>query len=117
MTDAATIRTATSVASLAFGAVGALAPRALAHAYGAADPTPEHIYTVRLWAGATAAIGAIGLLPDGIDDRRFFQLGLALNVFDTVIGLTSQGTTRTRVLTTATAVVFAAAAGAGLAGD
>lgn len=117
MTDATTIRTATSVASLGFGAAGALAPRALATLYGAPDPTPEHIYTVRLWAGATAAIGAVGLMQDGVDDRRFLQLGLALNLFDTLIGLTSQGSSRTRVLTTGTAIAFAAAAAAGLAGD
>ena len=115
MTDAADIRKATSIGALSFGVVGALAPSALARAYGTVDPTPEHVYTVRIWAGATAAFGAIGLMTDGIDDRRFLQVGLALNAFDAVAGLTSRGTTRSRVLTTATSLAFGAAAAQGLA--
>ena len=86
MTDAGTIRTATSLGAVGFGIAGALAPGALARAYGTTDPTPEHLYTVRIWAGATAAFGAVGLMADGLDDRRFLQLGLALNAFDAAFG-------------------------------
>ena len=115
MTDATTIRTTTSLGAIAFGVAGGLAPGALARAYGTTDPTPEHLYTVRIWAGATAAFGAVGLMADGLDDRRYLQLGLALNVFDAWAGLAGKGSTKARVLTTATSVAFGAAAAAGLA--
>ena len=115
MTDTETMRRAISIGGLGFGVAGALAPRFLARAYGASEPTPEHLYTVRIWAGATAAFGAVGLMAEGLDDRRFLQLGLALNAFDALAGLTAGGSTRSRVLTTATSVVFGAAAAAGLA--
>src|SRR5690348_509342 len=110
MTDAAGIRRTTSLGAVAFGVAGALAPDALARAYGTVSPTPEHVYTVRIWAGATAAFGAVGLLQDGLDDRRFLQVALALSAFDAFAGLAGRGTTRSRALTTATSVAFGAAA-------
>lgn len=114
MTDAAALRSAISSAAIAFGVAGGLAPRAVAKTYGTTDPTPEHVYTVRIWAGATAAFGAVGLMADGLDDRRYFQLGLALNAFDAVAGLTAKTSGRSRLMTTATSVAFGAAAAAGL---
>ncbi len=114
MTDTATIRSATSAGALVFGVVGGLAPRALARVYGSAEPTPEQLYVTRIWAAATAAFGAVGLMQDGLDDRRFLQIGLALNAFDAFAGATSDGSTRFRVLATATSVGFGAAAAAGL---
>ena len=117
MTDTAAIRSATSTAALALGVAGAVAPRTLARVYGAPDPTPEHLYTIRIWGGSTAAIGAVGLMQDGLDDRRFLQMGLALNAFDALVALTAGTSTRSRMLSAATSLGFGAAAAAGLRDD
>jgi hypothetical protein len=114
MSDTSSLRTGLSVGALAFGVSGVLAPQQVAATYGASDTTPEHRYTIRIWAAAVGALGVIGLLPEGLDDRRYFQVGLALNSLDTVIALTSGGSARLRFLSAATSGAFAAAAAYGL---
>jgi len=114
MTDAATVRFATSCGALALGVAGGLAPRRLARLYGTDEPTPEHLYTIRIWAGATAAFGVIGLMEDGLDDRTFLQVGLAIDAFDVLAGLSARTERRSRVMTTGTAVAFGVAAAEGL---
>ena len=114
MTDTSTIRTGLSIGAVAFGVSGVLAPQQVASTYGTAETTPEHRYTIRIWAAAVGTLGAIGLLPDGLDDKRYLQVGLALNSLDTVIALTSGGSSRLRLMSAATSAGLAAAAAYGL---
>lgn len=114
MTDTASIRSGIALGALGFAAGGLLAPKLVARTYGVPEPTPEHVYTLRLWAAATGVIGAIGLMEDGVDDQRYFQLAVAMNVVDVAAAVVSGGSTRSRIMAGATSAGFAAAALAGL---
>ena len=117
MTDSATAtaRSALAAISLGFGAAGVLAPRTLAKLYDAPEPTPEHIYTLRIWAAATSALGVLGLMDDAIDDERYLQIGIGVNLIDAVAGATADATPRFRIMTALTSLGLASMAGAALA--
>ena len=116
MTDTASIRSGLAYGALAFAAGGLLSPRAVVSTYGVADPTPEHLYTIRLWAGALGVVGLLGL-SDELSDERYLQLALAMNAVDTVAALVSKSSARTRLMAGATSAGFAAAAAIGLSSD
>ena len=117
MTDTATARSAISIASLGFGAAGVLAPRLLAKSYDAPEPTPEQIYTIRIWAAATAALGVLGMHADDLDDETYLQVALGVNVIDAIAGATSSSTPRFRLMTALTSLALGGIAAAGLTSD
>ena len=117
MTDTATARSALAAISLGFGVAGVFAPRTLAKLYDAPEPTPEHVYTLRIWAAATTALGALGLMEDAIDDERYLQLGIGVNLIDAVAGATTAASPRFRVMTALTSAGLAGLAASALAGD
>jgi hypothetical protein len=114
MTDTSSIRTSLALSALGFAAGGILAPKLVATTYGVKDPTPEHLYTVRIWAAATGVVGAVGLMEDGLDDERYLQLGAAMNLVDVGAALVSGGSARTRLMAAATSAAFAGMAAYGL---
>ena len=117
MTDTATARSAISAISLGFGAAGVLAPRLLAKLYNAPEPTPEQIYTIRIWAAATGALGVLGMQADELDDEKYLQVALGVNIVDALAGATTSSTPRFRLMTAATSGALAGLAAAALSGD
>lgn len=108
-----TIRKATAVGAVAFGALATFAPGVLQRMYGLPDPHAVSRFLGREWGSRTALFGALALAAPPGQARRSMALGsLALNSADTAIALTSSGLPwRTRVMGSATSAGFAAAAG------
>jgi hypothetical protein len=104
------IRKSVGVASIAFGAAAALAPRWFLGAYGLPGEANVRVVT-RLWGTRTAVLGALALTLDDADDRRrLMTLAAAMNSADASLLATASGVpARTRALGSLTAAGFAAA--------
>lgn len=114
MTDPHTTRSVLGAGALGFGVAGLIAPATVAAVYGFPETTPEQRYTTRLWGSTLAALGVIGFLEDGLDDRTYLQVGAALNGVQAVAALLSPVPVRSRLMSAATSAAFGAAAFAAL---
>lgn len=76
-------------AGLAFGVLGAVAPKAFLRGYGAPPEDPMLGYMTRLWGTRTAALCTLGLLAgdDASARRRWTAVAVGMNALDTLIGL------------------------------
>jgi len=104
------IQTAVGVASVAFGAVAALAPRLFLVMYGV--PNEANVRTMtRLWGTRTAVLGALVFTLEGSENKqRMMTLTTAMNAADAVMVAAADGVpARARVLGSLTSAGFAGA--------
>lgn len=110
MAGAVDIQKSLGVASVAFGAIGALTPRLLLGMYGV--PNDVNVRTMtRLWGTRTAVLGLLVFtLQGGENKQKLMSLCAAMNVADAVIVAATGGLpARSRVLASLTSAAFAGA--------
>lgn len=104
-----TIQRVTSVAGLAYGALGVLTPRLVNATYGMADGGPTAVAMTRLWGGTLAGLGYLAMsTPPGEQRRALMMATAAMNATNAVTPLVTRGlSTRTRVMASLTSGFFA----------
>ena len=83
-------------AGYGFGTAGLLAPRAVAAAFGTAEPTEDHLGVLRMLAIRNLALAAVfqSVADDDKLRKRFFAIAAAMFSADTAAGLLGAATGR-----------------------